>query len=620
MKYKRLMAAGALLTAGALALSGCTPPRASEVVKDTNITVAMNDAFTGYNTNATDLNSLYNAQVVYMALNGFLYYNDKPELVQNTDFGTVEKISDDPLTVKYTVKDGVKWSDGRQVDAADLLLYWAANTTHVTDGEAETDEDTGAVTNQTGTFWNSGAAEGIGVDLINDTPTLSDDNRSMTVVYSSPYADWNLVNPVGVSGHGTVELAYPDKYSNDADGYKQAAADLITAIQNKDYDFLGPVSKAWNTAYTFNAMPAGGASDPALLSNYAYQITDMKANEYVTLTANPNYTWGPSPKFEKVTVRVVPDSQAQLTALQNGDLQIASGQPTPDIATALANGIPNVDFVGAPESSFEHVDLQVANGGPFDPATYGGDAAKALAVRQAFFMTLPRQEIVSKLIVPLQANAAVMNSLLFLPGAPDSEKAAQASGYENYEVPDTAGAKKILQDAGITAPVDVRLMFSQTNTRRNAEYQLWQPIAAEAGFNLINASSTTWSSDVFTQPTKYDAALFAWILNNTGRTQNAPNYITDGANNPYGWSNADLDATFKEIDGETDATAANELLVTAEQELGEQYWSMPIFQFPGITAWDSSKVTGVTAMPLTPQYFWNFWEWTPVTASAPAKG
>ena len=55
--------------------------------------------------------------------------------------------------------------------------------------------------------------------------------------------------------------------------------------------------------------------------------------------------------------------------------------------------------------------------------------------------------------------------------------------------------------------------------------------------------------------------------------------------------------------------------------MGAQYWTVPIFQFPGITAWDSSKVSGVTAMPITPQYFWNFWEWTPVGATAsPAAG
>jgi peptide/nickel transport system substrate-binding protein len=31
---------------------------------------------------------------------------------------------------------------------------------------------------------------------------------------------------------------------------------------------------------------------------------------------------------------------------------------------------------------------------------------------------------------------------------------------------------------------------------------------------------------------------------------------------------------------------------------------------------NSDKVTEVKAMPLSPDYFWNFWEWTPVDAGA----
>ncbi|MEO5535456.1 MAG: ABC transporter family substrate-binding protein [Pseudolysinimonas sp.] len=617
MRSKRLVAAGAVVLASAIALSGCTPPRASEIVAGTNITVAMNDVFSGYNTALTNLNSLYNAQVAYMALDGFSYYDDTPNLVKNTDFGTYAKTSDDPLTVKYTINPGVKWSDGTAVDGADMLLYWASITTHRTDGKAETDEDTGAVTSQTGTFWNTGAAEGTGFDLVSAVPTLSDDNRSMTVVYDKPYADWELVSPIGVSAHGTVQMAYPGKYDTDA---AKAKSDLIKAVQDADYTFLAPVSKSYNNDYTFNVMP-DAAHKQALLSNYAYTITGMKADDSVTLTANPNYTWGPSPKFQTITVRAIPDSQAQLTALQNGEIQIAAGQPTPDIAAALAAGIPNVAYVGASEGSFEHVDLQVTNGGPFDPASYGGDAKKALAVRQAFLKTIPRQDIIDKLVKPLQSNAEVMNSLVFFPGTDGADKAAAVNGLPELEVPDTAGAKQILTDAGITTPVDVRLLFSQTNTRRNAEYGLWAPIAAEAGFNLINASSTTWSGDLDTKQTSYDAALFAWILNNTGRTQNGPNYITKGANNYYGWSDPDVDAAFKAIDTESDGAKADSLLVDAEKAMGAQAWTVPIFQFPGLTAWDESKVSGVTAMPITPQYFWNFWKWTPVGVTAsPAAG
>jgi peptide/nickel transport system substrate-binding protein len=613
LKYKRLVAAGAIVAAGAMVLSGCTPPRASEIVKGTSITVAMNDKFTAWNVNLADTNSLYNAQVAYMGLDGFGYYNDKSEWVKNTDFGTYEVTSEDPWTVKYTIKDGVKWSDGTPVDAADMLMYWAAFTTHRTDGEGTADEESGELTGQTGTFWNTAPQEGVAFDNVEDVPKIGDDGRSMTVVYKKFYTDWELVSPVSVSAHGTVQLAYPGKYDG-ADGAKKAKADIIKAIQDKDYNFLAPVSKSFNQDYKLTEMPA--KDSPKLYSNYAYTITDIKPGEYVTLTANKDFTWGPSPKFEKITVRTIPDSQAQLTALQNGEIAIASGQPTPDIANALSAGIKNVDYVGAPEASFEHIDLQVANGGPFDPATYGGDAEKAAKVREAFFKVLPRQDIINKLIVPLQADAKVMNTLLFLPGSANGDKASEVSGYGNFEQPDVAGAKALLAEVGVTTPVKVRFMFSQTNTRRQQEYQLIKPVAAEAGFDLIDSSSPDWSTLVFSAPDTYDAALFAWIQNSTGLTSSTANYITGGANNPYGWTNSDLDGIFKQLDAQKDQAKGEQQLIDAEKIMGEQYWSIPIFQFPGITAWDKSKVTGVTAMPLSPQYFWNFWEWTPVASSS----
>ena len=81
---------------------------------------------TRYNGNTSFGNATANNNINYLALDGFNYYNDTPELVQNTSFGSYEKVSDDPLTVKYTIADGVNWSDGTPVDAADLLLHWAA--------------------------------------------------------------------------------------------------------------------------------------------------------------------------------------------------------------------------------------------------------------------------------------------------------------------------------------------------------------------------------------------------------------------------------------------------------------------------------------------------------------
>ncbi len=94
-------------------------------------------------------------------------------MVQDTSFGSYEKVSDDPLVVKYTIADGVKWSDGTAVDAADLLLNWVslsgAENTPDFDSTEFTDPDTGEFTDDFPTdvvFFDSGADPTTGLGLV----------------------------------------------------------------------------------------------------------------------------------------------------------------------------------------------------------------------------------------------------------------------------------------------------------------------------------------------------------------------------------------------------------------------------------------------------------------------
>ena len=607
MKLRRLAVAGATIATGALVLSGCSAPQQeSEVIGGTEIRVAWNDTFREYNNLTATGNATANTNIIYLANKGFNYYNDVPELVRDEDFGTYEKTSDDPLTIKYTVNEDVKWSDGTPVDAADMLLNWAANTTHVqtvTSDEVTTDEETGAVTDQAGgVFFNSGATEGQGLDLVSEVPEISDDGRSLTYVYDAPYVDWEVAtgSGVGVSAHGTVQLAFPEEdYSGE-----EAKEVLIEAIQNEDAAILGPVSESWNNDYRYSDMPE---EPQKYLSNGAYVISDMVAEQYVELTANPDFTWGEKPKYETITVRVIEDPQAQVQALENGEVDIVAGQPTADLLQQV-EGLDGIVFEGQAEGTYEHVDVQVTNGGPFDPAAYGGDEAKAALVREAFFKTVPRQEILDKLIIPLQENAELRNSVVFVPGSENYEASVAENGFPEYEV-DIEGAKALLAEAGVPA-VDVRVLFAQGNTRRQQEFELMRQSAAQAGFNLIDASSATWGVDLSTQPNAYDAALFGWQSTSLAVGESGPNYQTGGINNFYGWSNDEIDALFTELQTETDPEAQLDILVEAETLIADQYWTVPIFQFPGLTAW-SDQIANVKPAILSPTYFWNYWEWAP---------
>jgi peptide/nickel transport system substrate-binding protein len=592
-----------------MVLAGCSAPeQESEVIGGTEITVAWNDSFREYNNLTVTGNATANANIVYLANKNFTYYNDVPELVQDTDFGTYEKTSDDPLTVKYTINDDINWSDGTPVDAADMLLAWAANTTHLNtlgSDEVTTDEETGEVTGTDGqVFFNSGAVEGNGLDLVSETPEISDDGKSLTYVYDDPYVDWEVATGigVGVSAHGTMQLAFPDEdYSGE-----DAKDALITAIQDKDASVLSAVSETWNNGYRFSDMPE---EPQKTLSNGAYTITDLVNDQYVTLTANPEFT-GESPAYEKITVRFITDPQAQIQALENGEVDIVSGQPTADLLTQV-QALSGIEYEGQAEGTYEHVDLQVTNGGPFDAATYGGDEDKALAVRQAFMMTVPRQEILDKIIIPLQDNAELRNSNVFVPGTENYEASVAENGYAELEV-DIDGAKALLAEAGVTE-VTARVLYGSTNTRRQQEFELMRQSAALAGITLVDAGSTTWGSDLSEKTDAYDVALFGWQSTSLAVGESGPNYQTGGINNYFGWSNSEVDDLFDGLQTETDADAQRDTLIEAETLIAQQYWTVPIYQFPGLTAWDD-QIEGVSPAFLSPTFFWNFWEWAPADA------
>lgn len=609
MGTKKWFAGAAGLIAAALALSACTPPAANSTATApaaSNVSVMWNQPFYSVNQYSTSGNNLVNANVGYLITDTMTYYGEGLNLVNNKSFGTYEKLSDSPLKVKVTLADTATWSDGVPVTAADLVLYWATysgafNT--LSDDEVKKDQDTGAVTST-----NKGSDvyfDQTGVpafSLVKDFPVIGDNGKSVTYTYSKPFADWekNLMT-AGLPAHvvGTRALGETDA--------TKAADDVVKAFQNKDNATLSKISNVWNKDWNFKNKPADAN---LLVSCGPYVISDAVADQYLTLTKNPNYKGEHKPSIDTITIRFNEDPMAGVQALQNGEVQLISPQVTED-AYKAAKALTNATTITGIEGSYEHIDLSVASGGVFDPKTYGGDAAKALKVKQAFLHVIPRQKIVDTLVKPVNPDAAVRNSFNAVPGAPDYEAVSSANGMgTTYGDVDVAKAKQLLSEAGVTSPT-VRIMFAKQNVRRQGEFRLIKETAEEAGFKIVDSSSDDWSTLVFTAPDKYDVAFFAWISNGTGVTDVIPQYKTKklgGSNNPYGFSNKQVDDLYDQLQVETDPAKQTEILKQVDKLLVDNAFGLTIFQFPSMTSY-SNKLSGIKPIAITPTIFWNFWEW-----------
>jgi len=264
---------------------------------------------------------------------------------------------------------------------------------------------------------------------------------------------------------------------------------------------------------------------------------------------NPLYNWGPKPKYERITIRQIDDSTAAIQAVDNGEVQIASGQPTADVLQ-LVQALTNAEYASSEEAAYEHIDLSVNNGGPFDPASYGGDEEKALKVRQAFLLSVPRNEIIEKLIKPLNPSATLRTSVLFVPGAEGYDEAeANYAQYLGTDEENRELAKSLLAEAGVSTPIDVEFWFPEGNVRRGQEFELIALSASQTGFNVISESEPNWAftENVYPEINPHDATIFAWAATSLAVSGDDQYLTLTGPSNWTGYDNATVDGLLEEL-------------------------------------------------------------------------
>ena len=597
MKIRRIGALGAIVATSALVLSACSTPQGSEIVEDTAVNVGWNQPFYSQNNLTSSGNATTNSNVLYLTTSVFNYYDGDLELQKNEDFGSYEVLSEDPLTVKYTVEEGVTWSDGTPVDAADLIMYWGPQNDNFDTVEGTFDEEGNLQETEGGVYFDGSS---VAMTLVSEMPEIGDDGRSVTLVYDSPRSDWEVsFQPSPVAAHAVANVALGIE---DPEEGKQA---IIDAFANNDTEALAKIANVWNTGFDYTSMPD---NELLYLSSGAYVLTDYVENQYLTVTAREDYDWGPAPKVESITIRYTEDPLASVTALQNGEVDLIQPQSSVDVIETL-EGVEGITYQAEEEGTYEHVDVIFNNGGPFDPATYGGDEETARLVRQAFLLTVPRAEILDKLIKPLNPEAEMRNSHTVVPGSPTYDEVVENNGSDFYSADDEANrekAKDLLEQAGVETPIDVRFLYGASNVRRANEYQLIAAAGEEVGFNVIDEGDDAWGGRL-TQTDTYDASLFGWQSTNTFALNSEANYVTGGLNNFAGYSNEDIDNWYAEMASAT-PEEETELTIQIEAQLNEDGFSIPIFQFPGVVAW-RNELEGVAMIPISPTIFWNYWEW-----------
>ena len=603
----------ALTVAGFIAAGFVAPAHAARstvVIHETN-------AFTSLNNGTPDTNLTTNADIAYVSGSGFNYYDDHKTLIPNTTFGTyaITKNSAHDFRVTYTVKPGRVWSDGTPITGVDLLLSHVLSSSAYSIKAGLGDPKDAKVS----PAFNSLGYGGTYDDNIVGLPTLSADKMSVTLQYKNPIPNWDLYGPGPTPVHALVEMANGKKALGTLAENTAATDAFLKAVTTYDSATLKKIAKIWSNDYNITQIDA--STNPLLLvGNGGYIVSSAITNQSLTLKKNDKYNSGPAIQggIDTLVFRFISDGTAASQALANGELDLYSGQATADAVSQL-KALKGVTVANGVSACYEHIDLRAGAAfgtkdtytGPFADSSPGGKA-----LRKAFLLAYPREEIVSKIVVPVNSAAVVPSSTFVLPGQTNYSKITSGNGSSVFsagtQAARTAQALRIVQSvypkaSATNAVVKVNLMVPANNARRAAEAALVVPALAKAGFAVTASVTTGWSGKL--NDTSFDAEFYAWCPSSVTQAGTNANFQSDGTNNHMGWNIAALDSVLKQLQAKLPDASVDAKIIQAERLINQNALTAAIFQHPAVTAYNST-LKNVMPAPLSPNLVWNYWEWS----------
>ena len=616
MKYTKLSAAAALAAGSALILSACAPgggnagessngsgasqggdsgagnviegdkgqkltaeasgPEMADLgdVKTQDGSIAYSvgaDDFLSYNGLQSNTYTTYNSAVADRMFSSFWYFGTDGSIIPNEDFGTYEKTSDDPLTVKYTISDDAKWSDGTPVTAGDFIFHWAANNDTV---KAEGSE--------TPLFDSISFEQG---KYIPEAPEGEADGKEFTVTYPEPYADWEILISTALPAHIVAKEA------------GMSFEELVTAAKEKDVEALTPAAEFWNDGWDFSPGELPDASLVPSMGPYKFKDGGWQAGQSITLEANPEY-WGTPPATKELVLRFA-DPKTHVQALQNGDLDVIEPQATVDTLQQLEGLGEDVNVQTGDQLTWEHVDYNRGEGSVF---------ADSPELREAFALCLPRQQIVDNLIKPIYADAQVMNLREVFPFQDKYQEVVDEAYPKEMDEPNIEKAKELVEKSGVSTPT-VRLGYQAGNQRRTETVALIKSSCDQAGFDVQDANSPVFFKEVMPAG-DYDAALYAWA--GSGQKASGANiYQSDGAQNQQSYNNPEVDAAWDKLATSLDEDEQLEQVKTIEKLLWEDFQAIPLYAHPGLVG-HKADVANVRDTAAQSGALWNVEQWVRV--------
>ena len=433
--------------------------------------------------------------------------------------------SEDGLTWTFTMRDGLKWSDGTDLNAKDFEYSF----------KRMVDPNTAAPYAETCLGMIDGFEEAAGFPDADGNPTAEPNPDALNVKASD---DGKTL---------TIVLSYPCSYFD-----KMAAFATMSPVQQATVEANGD---AWCT------------SPDTFVSNGPYMITDWTPSERIVLTKNPNYVGGwDSSKIvsDTITLLLLEDSSASYAAYNSGEAVLVKDVPTDEIPslTKAEDGDFYVDTI----LGTYYVSLNLQR-----------DAFKDAKVRKALSLAIDRDYVANTI---MQGTYSAADSIVG-PGIVDESGYFHDNGNAPYISADyeanLAEAKKLLEEAGYPNGEGYPTIEYSTNDAGYhvplAEYlqQAWGDLGITLTINKMEWSSFTPAR----RAGEYDVARNGWVMDYNDPSNMLDLFCSGNGNNDGKYSNPDFDAA---IDASRVADSAEHFaqLHKAEDILMEDMGCLPI--------------------------------------------
>jgi oligopeptide transport system substrate-binding protein len=401
--------------------------------------------------------------------------------------------SEDGLTWTFTMRDGLKWSDGSELNAKDFEYSF----------KRMANPDTTAPYAETCLGMIDGFEEAAGFPDADGNPTVEPNLDALNVKASD---DGKTL---------TIVLGYPCSYFD-----KIAAFAAMSPVQKATVEANGD---AWAT------------SPDTYVCNGPYMITEWTPSERIVLTKNPNYVGGwDSSKIvsDSITLLLLEDSSASYAAYNSGEAVLIKDVPTDEIPS-LTKAEDGGDFYVDTILGTYYVSLNLKR-----------DAFKDAKVRKALSLAIDRDYVANTI---MQGTYSTADSIVG-PGIVDEKGNFHDNGNAPYISADyeanLAEAKKLLAEAGYPNGEGYPVIEYSCNDAGYhvplAEYlqQAW----GDLGITLT-ISKMEWSS--FTAARRageYDVARNGWVMDYNDPSNMLDLFCSGNGNNDGKYSNPEFDA------------------------------------------------------------------------------